>query len=110
MNEITIVYKAPGQSHEIRKIPNTLKAMQELVGGYVEHLLLNNGLDLWFNEEGKLTNLEPNIMIPGGEVIVGSLFVSSSDTRGELIGLDEFEIVTVLSILKSWSLGVNTKR
>ena len=30
-----IIYKAPGRSAEVRDVPNTLEALQGLVGGYI---------------------------------------------------------------------------
>ena len=41
-------------------IPNTLKALQETVGGYIETVTLDNGVVLICNEEGKLRDMPYN--------------------------------------------------
>ena len=42
------------------EFPNELKAMQEYVGGYIEHVDLEDGIDIFFNEEGKQLRLPLN--------------------------------------------------
>lgn len=56
-----------GKAPEVREMPNTLKALQEAVGGYIEtlhpHKAGLRGLDntvMIFNEEGRLRGLPPN--------------------------------------------------
>ena len=41
-------------------IDNTLEAMQEIVGGYIETVPINENIVLVCNEEGKLKNLPKN--------------------------------------------------
>lgn len=35
---ITVVVAEPGKAAEVREIPNTLEALQDIVGGYIEEL------------------------------------------------------------------------
>ena len=52
-NEITVLKVEPGKVPETVTIPNTLDAMQRVVGGFLEIIQLND-VCLVCNEEGKL--------------------------------------------------------
>ena len=73
-----------------------LKTMQELVGGNIECMPLAPGIDLWFNEEGRLREdhadfspLQMHETIHGREFwVVGAMFICAS-IEGESIGLTE---------------------
>lgn len=47
-----IIYKAPGRSAEVRDVPNTLEALQGLVGGYIETVTVATDAVIICNEEG----------------------------------------------------------
>lgn len=51
--EITVLKVEPGKSPETVTMPNTLDAMQKMVGGYIEVLPLSD-VCLVCNEDGKL--------------------------------------------------------
>lgn len=73
--KIRVIYKEPGKPAEVREIPNTLEAMQEAVGGYIETLTFATDCAAIVNEEGKLRGLPVNFELLG-EVLVGNvLFV-----------------------------------
>ena len=56
-----VIIKRPcDQFGEEVTIPNTLKALQETVGGYIETVTLDNGVVLICNEEGKLRDMPYN--------------------------------------------------
>ena len=56
-----VIIKRPcDQFGEEATIPNTLKALQETVGGYIETVTLDNGVVLICNEEGKLRDMPYN--------------------------------------------------
>ena len=57
--EITVLKVEPGKEPEEVTIPNTLEAMQEMVGGFIEIVYLDD-VCLVCNEEGKLMGLEGN--------------------------------------------------
>ena len=63
--KITVMIKEPGENWERREIGNTLKALQGLVGGYIETVIVQDDLVLIVNEEGVLQELEPNLYIRG---------------------------------------------
>ena len=50
----------PEQRPEEREIEDSLKAMQEIVGGLIQPIYLENSVVLLCNDEGKLMNLPAN--------------------------------------------------
>lgn len=87
-----IVYKADKRP-EIKKIPNTLESMQELVGGYLEIIRLKpEGLIIVCNEEGRILNL------PYNRGFRGTFFVVA-DHGEEFRSLTEAELLRTLMIL-----------
>ena len=70
-----VIYKAPGLPAEIRDVPNTLEALQELVGGYIETVTVATDAAIICNEEGRLIGLEPNCTLLGVH-FVGSIVVA----------------------------------
>lgn len=89
-NEITVLKVEPGKAPEQITIPNTLKAMQELVGGHIE-IVDYQGACLVCNEEGKLLGLEPNRRV-GQDVITGTFFLANSDLDGNLCSLSQEDL------------------
>ena len=56
-----IIIKRPcDQFGEEATIPNTLRALQKTVGGYIETVTLDNGVVLICNEEGKIRDMPYN--------------------------------------------------
>ena len=68
--EITVLKVEPGKAPEEVTIPNTLEAMQQMVGGLIEIVYLD-GVCLVCNEEGKLMGLEGNRRV-GRDIISGT--------------------------------------
>ena len=86
------VGKAPYQ-HEI---PNTLEAMQQLVGGLIEPVRLSNRLILICDEEAKINGKEGNRRI-GSEIIAGQFFIVADGSDGDFASLDKYEVAAMLS-------------
>lgn len=84
-----IVFKV-GQSPEVKEI-NGLKKMQEVVGGYIETVMLRNNIVLVCNEDGLSLNLPVNRTIKG-ITIVGDFFLTKFD------GIDDFTDLTDVEI------------
>jgi len=61
--EIRVLYANNQEEIEIRTIPNTLKALQELVGGYIETISLTGSRVLIVNEEGILRGMLLNRLV-----------------------------------------------
>lgn len=75
-NELRIVVFEVGKEPEERFIDGSLKAMQEIVGGYIEAVGLPNNYVLVCNEEGLLLDLPPNVRPWLNYPIAGSFFVA----------------------------------
>lgn len=86
--EITVVACYPGKAATIVKIPNTLEAKQEYVGGNIEAAYFWDApVAVVCNEEGKLNGLEPcrAIFDDGGnilDIIVGPFLVCGLGDEG----------------------------
>ena len=50
----------PERRPEVREIDDSLKAMQQIVGGLIQPIYLDDSVALVCNDEGKLMNLPPN--------------------------------------------------
>ena len=55
------IYGFKADEKGFMEIPDTLRAMQDFVGGYIEHVSLPNGLDLIVNDEGLINGSEPRL-------------------------------------------------
>lgn len=76
-----VVYVEPNKMAEIRKIDSCLKAMQKVVGGYIEALYpFADPVAIVCNEEGKINGLELNRGLADDsgnlyEIIAGTFFI-----------------------------------
>ena len=93
---------------EEREIENTLEALQEIVGGYIEIPFLSrvfndNGIDVIINEEGKfIDGMNPEIAIVDGEtkdildIVMGNCIFASHNDEGDTVGLTEAQMKIVM--------------
>lgn len=73
------IIKEVGQKPRVTDIENTLEALQQAVGGYIEVINLNENTVLICDEEGKIKDKPFNFVLSGVDVIVGDvLFVNTS--------------------------------
>ena len=72
-------------------IGNDLKSMQDVVGGLIEVINLEDDIVMVDNEEGKLIGLEGNRRV-GRDIIAGTFFLCGSNDEGEFISLTEEQI------------------
>ena len=70
-----VIYKAPGKEPEERDIPNTLAALQEAVGGYIETVTVCSDMVVICDEEGRLKGKEQNCTVCGADFVGPILFV-----------------------------------
>jgi hypothetical protein len=70
------------------EIKNTLKGLQKVVGGLIEPIPLEPGVDLVCNEEAKLLEMPGNRSL-GRDIIAGTFFVTGSNDEGDFISLPE---------------------
>ncbi|MEE1261625.1 DUF3846 domain-containing protein [Ruminococcus sp.] len=83
--KLSVLLIQPGKAPRMVEIPDTLDAMQELVGGYIEEYMpFDDEVAIIVNEEGKLNGLPPNraIFTEDGkqiaDVLVGDFFIVKS--------------------------------
>lgn len=91
-NLIRVMVIKPGHVPEITEIENTLKGFQEVVGGYIETVPMENiddDLRVVLNEEGKNIGLPMNrVWKPYGvggyavDIMVGTIFIVSTHLDG----------------------------
>jgi hypothetical protein len=84
---LKVVIVEPGKIPYSKEIPDNLEEKQKIVGGWIEVVTMGettngNKLCIICNEEGKLQNLEPNRLIRGFDMMVGTFFISSYDKWG----------------------------
>ena len=75
--KIKVVVQNPGELSRIVTIPNTLEAMQELVGGYIEPHHICGSLVLVMDEDGRLKGLPETIRCVQYGTIVGPVFITA---------------------------------
>lgn len=74
---IKVVVQNPGEISRIVTVPNTLEALQELVGGYIEVHHISGSLLLVMDEEGRLKGLPENVRCVQYGTIVGPVFITA---------------------------------
>ena len=73
-----VIRKDPGERPFIVEIPNTLDALQNAVGGYIETVTLFSNATIICNEEGRLLGLPHNCSFLGAEFVGPILLVGVS--------------------------------
>lgn len=76
--EIKVFVKEPGKAPALRSVPNTLKALQSIVGGYIETVTVADNLVIICNKEGRLQGLAYNCKITGVD-FVGTIIFAGAD-------------------------------
>lgn len=74
-----------------KEIGNDLHSMQDVVGGLIEAIDLDENTVLIDNEEGKLIQLEGNRRI-GRDIIAGTFFICGSNEEGEFVSLTDEQV------------------
>ena len=70
-----IIIKEPGQRPRATEIENSLSALQQAVGGYIETLTFTEDCCIICNEEGRLQGLPYNLTFGGMSFVGTVLFV-----------------------------------
>ena len=78
-SKLNVVIKEPGKEPFIKEIEDDLTTYQEILGGMMEMVPFEKGQVLLCNDEGKLKGLEPNLILPSGEIIVGTAIIVGTD-------------------------------
>lgn len=90
-DKIKVVIVEAGKLPATQYIGNDLKSMQEVVGGYIEEVMLDDGTVLICNEEGKLRGLKPNRRV-GNDIIAGTFFIAGDDGSEDFVSLTDEQI------------------
>lgn len=96
--QIRVVVKNPGQEPVTTTLNNTLKDLQQTVGGYIETIDLAGGVILICNEEGKLRGLPFNFLF-FSDHIVGPAIFAAFDEAGNFTSLDVVQRKYVYALL-----------
>ena len=78
VKKLKVIYKEVGKEPIEMEIDDTLEAKQKLVGGLIEVVPYKDDLLLICNEEGKITNLKPNLQFDY-DYIAGNCFIVGDD-------------------------------
>lgn len=70
-----VLLKKVGEAPKEVECENALSAFQKLVGGFIEHLKINETLGVLVNEEGKLAGLPYNCTIFGERLMGDIVFI-----------------------------------
>lgn len=73
-----VIRKDPGEKPFIVEIPNTLAALQDAVGGYIEAVTFCEDVSIICNEEGRLLGLPHNCNFLAAEFVGPILLVGVS--------------------------------
>ena len=96
--QIRVVVKTVGGDWEIRTIPNTLQALQEIVGGNIECAQMTTDYTLVCNEEGRINGMKFNQRIFNYQMFGDFLIVR---TKGdEFVSMDQDEAEDVIRIFR----------
>lgn len=91
-NEIRVLYVQPGKYPEERTIPNTLRALQELVGGDIECCRpWRDSVCVICNDSGKIDGLPPNRLYRHTDFLAGS-FVVCGNGGEDFISLTDRQV------------------
>ena len=95
------VFKRAGESYtSVGDVDNSLKALQQYVGGFIETVSIpRTSLVIIMNEEGKLRKQKPNIRF-GGDVVVGNILIAAYDGEGNFRDLTIDEVNKAVKFLK----------
>lgn len=84
-----VIIKEPGKLGYKKDIPNTLEALQAEVGGYIEVVHINSRLLAIVNEEGRLMDLDDNVLGLCGTIVFcgenGEEFADIDSQSSELL-------------------------
>lgn len=107
---IKVVLVKVNESPIVIEVEDDLKALQVLVGGYIETILLADKMLIVCNEEGKIMNLPGNRRV-GNDIIAGDFFVTACGDEGELVSLSEAQSKSALSMFSKPEnyTGMNTE-
>lgn len=104
VKKLKVIYKEVGKDPVVMEIDDTLEAKQKLVGGLIEVVPYKDDLLLICNEEGKITNLKPNLQFDY-DYIAGNCFIVGDDyENADFKSVPEEKIEIIKEDLKEKSI------
>ena len=89
MDKIKVIIVETNKEPYITEIENTLEKLQEIVGGFIDIVEIENGVDLIINDEGKINNLPPNRYLQT-DFIAGTFIIAGGNNQtGDTISLSD---------------------
>ena len=100
-----------------KEIDDTLEALQEEVGGWIDIPYLSEelnklGIDVIINDEGKLIGLDPELILfyenEIADIVCGNILFASHDEEGNTVGLSEEQKLYIMKNLYvgNWALNL----
>ena len=89
------IIKEVGKTPQVKDIDNTLEALKDIVGGYIEVVSMEDNILLICNEEGKMQGLPPNFSM-GYDVIVGTAVFVSYDGKEDFTSLNDEQMLYIM--------------
>ena len=109
-NEIRVLYVQPGKYPEERTIPNTLRALQELVGGDIECCRpWRDSVCVICNDSGKIDGLPPNRLYGHTDFLAGS-FVVCGNGGEDFISLTDRQVFLYERLYHNYGIHQQTRR
>ena len=117
-----LVYKTDGTFKEVYEedYESTYDLLRSNVDGYIERVCFleefnKRGIDVWINEEGKLENLAPSIVIANKngnilEYLAGDIVFSRVNEKTETVPLTNEDIYWIKRYLESLFIMVLLRR
>ena len=91
-NFIKVLVVESNKEPYIKEIESSLESLQDIVGGLIEYINLENNVDLICNEEGKINNLPFNRSI-GNDIIAGTFIIAGVNLQnGETISIPKDKV------------------
>jgi hypothetical protein len=94
-----IVYKAVGAPPMVKIIPNSIEAMERLMGGNVEVVKIEDGLFLAFAKDGNDLGLDAHLATVEYDMVYGDAIVTARDGFGSFRDLDNYEVRKAVALL-----------
>jgi hypothetical protein len=109
-----VLYISTDNKVEIKEVESIeYETLSTAVNGMVELVSINEDVDMWLNEEGKIIGLEPNIIasliwnrvFPNFDIVMGDVIITGgADDAGNTVGLSDESIQDVMSLIRD---GIN---
>lgn len=99
-----IVYKAVGAPPMVKIIPNSIEAMERLIGGAVEAKHVCDGLMIVYAKGGEGLGLEAHLVTEDYEMIYGDAFILASDDFSAFQDLEQDKAREAVALLEEMEL------